>query len=73
MSVELLKALLALGTGALSALIAFMSNWVPPTDHTSVNFFVMTLVVALIKRGLDWLAAKSATPSNPTASTRRTV
>lgn len=69
MSVELLKLLLALGTGVLSTLIAFMSNWVPPTDHTSINFFVMSAVVALIKRGLDWLASKSAAPKNPTATT----
>lgn len=73
MSVEILKALLALGTGAFSALIAFLANWVPPADHTSVNFFVMTAVVALIKRGLDWLAAKSATPADPTSSPRKTA
>lgn len=69
MSVELLKLLLALGTGALSALLAYISGWVPPEGTSPMTYAVITLVVAIIKRGLDWLAAKSATPKNPTATT----
>lgn len=71
MGVEMLKLLLALGTGAFSVLIAYFANWLPPATTPPLTYAVAVAVVAAIKRLLDYLAAKTATPVNPTASIRR--
>ena len=68
MGVELLKLLLALGTGALGTLSAYIAGWVPPETTSSMEYAIMTVVLAVIKRGLDWLGSKAnPTPTAPTS------
>lgn len=69
---ETLKLLLALGTGAVSALLAYLSGYVPPETSSAIDYGIITVVVAVIKRGLDWLASRNANPTPaPTETTRR--
>lgn len=70
---EALKALLALGTGAVSALIAYISGWAPPETTSGIDYGIITVVIAVIKRVLDYIASKTAspTPVSPTDSLRR--
>jgi uncharacterized membrane-anchored protein len=69
---EFLKLLLALGTGAISALLAYVSGWVPPETTSAFEYGLITVVIAAVKRGLDYLASKTATPTpTPTETIRR--
>ena len=70
MGKEALKLLLALGTGVFTAVVAAVSDWVPDSTDP-ISYGIITIVVAAIKRGLDWLGTKINTAPTPTDSLRR--
>lgn len=55
---ELLKWLAALGVGVLGVIGAHLANMTPPAGADPITNVVITLVLAVLKRGVDYLVAK---------------